>query len=264
MATNGMPPVNPINTGDPLSTEGAALREWGRIMAERIYQGTDPELQEELERTCNNSIRKRRRSPEPDPGAGSSQCTVASDGRGREDPTRTTRTKRRRETGDRAATQTGETQEQRVGRAPEGVKNKSKLGTQGLAGRRTLVSPLQGVYSPLPPGSTTSEATLGSTESRNQAWNEGGQRMEDAHDEEETDRARWERLIYREGEKLKCRECNGKEFRDSSSSHRHCRTSVHAKKRDIRKCPHCTKGYLRKSGLNRHIKEKHKEVGGPL
>ena len=262
MANNGMPPVN-LNTGDPLFTEGAALREWARIKAERFYQGTDPELQEELERTYNDNIRKRRRSPEPDPGAGPSQCTVASDGRGSEDPTRTTRTKRRRETGDWAATQRVDTQEQHVGRTPAGVKNISKLGTQGLAGR-TLVVPSQGVYPPHPPGATTSEATLGSTESRHQAWNEGGKRMEDAHDEEETDRARWERLIYREGEKWKCRECDGKEFRDRSSSHRHCRTSVHAKKRDIRKCPLCTKGYLRKSGLNRHIKEKHREVGGPL
>ena len=263
MATNDIPPMDPTNTGDPLSIQVAALREWARVRAERFSEGNDPELKEELEREYDRSVRKRRRSPEPDPGAGPSQFMARSDGSSNADLPRTIHTKRRRETGDRAAAQRGETQEQRVGRSPASVKNKSKLGTQGLAGR-TLVVPSQGVYPPLPPGATTSEATLGSTESRNQAWNEGGQRMGDAHDEEETDRARWERLIYREGEKWKCRECNGKEFRDRSSSHRHCRTSLHAKKRDIRKCPLCTKGYLRKSGLNRHIKEKHKEVERPL
>jgi uncharacterized C2H2 Zn-finger protein len=237
--------MNPVNTGDP---------NWARIMAERICHGDDPKLKKDLERTYNYSVRKRR-LPEPDPRAGPSLCMARSDGRSSEDLPRTIGTKRRRETGDMAAAQTGETQEQRVGRSPASVKIKSKLGEEGL--REALVAPSQGVYSPLSPGATTAEVPLGPTESREQAWKVGGQRMGDAHDEEETDRERWERLMYREEETWKCRGCNGKVFSDRGTLQRHCRSSVHAKKRDIHKCPRCTKEFMRQSGLMRHIKEKH-------
>ena len=245
--------MNPVNTDSPLSTEVAALREWARITAEKIYQGTDPELQEELERTYNTCVGKRRRSPEPDLQAGPIQCTAGSDGRGSADLPRAICTKRQ-EAGDRAAAQRGETQEQRIGRTPTDRESRSKLGTQVLG--RTLAV-LQGVYPPLPPGATMTETTLGQTESRIQAWNEGGRRTDDAHDEEETDRERWERLMRYEEKTWKCNGCGGKEFSDRGTLQRHCRSSVHAKKRDIRKCPHCTKEFKRQSGLTRHIKEKH-------
>jgi hypothetical protein len=124
VVTNNIPPMNPVNTGNPLSTEVAALREWARITAERIYHGTKPELQEELERKYNNSICKRRRSPEPDLQAGPIQCTTGSNGRGSADPPRAMRTKRRRE----VATQRGEIQEQHVGSIPVSEKSRSKLG----------------------------------------------------------------------------------------------------------------------------------------
>jgi rubrerythrin len=253
--------MNPMiyDIGDP-----SGLQEWAEITANRI--ANDPEFQEELLRGSDYSL-KRLRTPEPDLGAGPSQWTAES-----EDPDgsdlHSRRTKRRRtieegETGDRAAAQRGETQEPRVRRTPANQNDTSKLGNQGLRSE-THVVPSQGVYRPLSLGPAITEATLGPTELRDQAWREGGQGIsevtevtEDAHDEEETDEERWARLMYREGGRWRCRGCDGRAFSDRSTLQRHCRSSAHAKQRDMRKCPLCEKSYRRQSGLNRHLKVKH-------
>ncbi|KAF8470412.1 hypothetical protein DFH94DRAFT_770989 [Russula ochroleuca] len=256
--TGNIPPMNPMtyDIGDPSSHQ-----EWAKITANRI--ANDPEFQEELLRGSDYSL-KRLRTPEPDLGARPSQWTAESEDRDGADP-HSRRTKRRKiieegETGDRAAAQRGETQEPRVRRTPAITEDKSKLGNQGLRSE-THVVPSQGVYHPLSPGPAITEATLGPTELRDQAWREGGQSIsegtEDAHDEEETDEERWARLMYREGGRWRCRGCDGRAFSDRSTLQRHCRSSAHAKQRDMRKCPLCEKSYRRQSGLNRHLKAKH-------
>jgi hypothetical protein len=211
-------------------------------------------LREELKRACKGMLKKRLHTPGPDLEPGPNHCMAEPEER---------RTKRRKiimgegETGDWAATRRGKTREMRVRRTPATLKNKSKLGsTQGLM--RTLVVPSQGlgVY-PSPPLGTTMEAALGPTESRDQAWDEGRQRTEDAHNEGETDQQRWHRLMLFEDGKWRCKECEDRSFSDRSGLQRHCRSSVHAKKRDIRYCPHCANTYTRQSGLKRHMKKEH-------
>ena len=211
-------------------------------------------LREELKRACKDMHKKRIHTPGPDLEPGPNPCMAEPEER---------HTKRRKitmeegETGDRVATRRGKTQEMRAQRTPARMKNISKLGsTQGLM--RTLVVPSQvlGVYPP-PPLGTTTEAALGPTESRDQAWNEGRQRTEDAHDEGETDQQRWDRLMLFEDGKWKCKECEDKTFSDRSGLQRHCRSSAHAKERDVRYCPYCPKKYTRQSGLKRHLKDEH-------
>lgn len=248
------------NIGDPNSSE-ASLQEWARITAYRITN--DPAVREEMLRGLEL---KRPRTPDPDLGAEPSQWMANSEDRDGADP-QPRRTKRRKtaieegETGDRPAAQRGETQEPRVWGTPAIANDTSKLGSQGLTSE-TQVVPSQGVYHPLSPGPTVTEATPGPTELRDQAWTEGGQRIsagtEDAHNEEETDKQRWERLMYREEGRWRCRGCDGKPFSDRSTLQRHCRSSAHVKQRDLRQCPQCPKVYKRLSGLNRHLKEKHR------
>jgi hypothetical protein len=134
------------------------------------------------------------------------------------------------------------------------VKDKSKLGQHGL-NKETLVTPLQGVSLPLAPGPNIMGTTLGSYGYASQAWTE----VREAHDDDETDRERWERLIGYEKGRWICIGCGGQPFSDRCTLQRHCKSSVHAKERDILGCPFCPKVYLRSSNVRRHIRSKHPE-----
>jgi hypothetical protein len=169
------------------------------------------------------------------------------------------------ETGVGAAAQWDESREMTVRRTPGRVNEISKLG-HGL--NESLVAPLQGVPHSLVPGPTIIGETLGSHEYVSQAWAEGSadesgsgetKGIEDAHDEEETDGERWKRLMHCENGRWMCMGCGGKPFSDRSTLRRHCRSSLHAKERDFRRCPFCPKEYLRSSHVNRHIRENHPE-----
>jgi len=208
--------------------------------------------------SMTNRPQKRLHIPEPDLGEGPSQWMAD---RGGVDPPNTRPTKRRRitieerETGVRTVAQRGETQELRAGRIPTGMKLTSKFGDIRL-GRETIVVPSQGLSPPFPLGITG--ATPGPT---NQAWTRRGRYtsdgMEVAHEEDETIEERCVRLMYREGNEWRCRECPGETFHDRSTLRRHCKT-VHGRECDKWECPLCPdKAYVRKSGLNRHTKEKH-------
>ena len=170
------------------------------------------------------------------------------------------------ETGVGAAAQWDESRELPVRKTPAHVKNTSKLG-QGL-NTESLVAPLQGVP-PLPaPGPSIIGATLGPYKNASQAWTEGSadasgsgetKGIEDAHDDEETDKERWRRLMNFEDGRWMCMGCDRKIFSDRCTLQRHCRSSLHAKERDYRRCPYCPQEYLRSSNVNRHIKSKHPE-----
>jgi len=153
-----------------------------------------------------------------------------------------------------------------VRRTPERLESKSKLG-QGL-GMETLVAPLQGVSPPLALGPSIIGATPEPYEYASQAWTEGSEdgslsgetvSIQDAHDEDETDRERWRRLMcYTQGRWV-CLGCDGRPFFDRCTLQRHCKSAVHAKERDSRGCPFCPKAYLRSSNVRRHIRNKHPE-----
>ena len=173
------------------------------------------------------------------------------------------RTANGEETGVRAAAQWDMSQEMSVRRTPGRVNEISKLG-HGL--NESLVVPLQGVSHSLVPGPSIIGETLGSHEYVSQAWAEGSadesgsgetKGIEDAHDEEETDKERWKRLMRCENRRWMCMGCGGKPFSDRSTLRRHCKSSLHAKERDLRRCPFCPKKYLRSSHVNRHIRENH-------
>jgi len=159
----------------------------------------------------------------------------------------------------------GESRELPVRRTPEQGKRKSKLG-HGL-NTESLVAPLQGISLPLAPGPSITGATPGTYEYVSQAWAGGSGESEsgettgikDAHDEEETDKERWRRLMRCENGTWICVGCDGKPFFDRSTLQRHCKSSVHSKARDVRRCLVCRMKYLRSSNLRRHIKEKHPE-----
>jgi len=171
------------------------------------------------------------------------------------------------ETGVGAAAQWDESRELPVRRTPARLEEKSKLGQHGL-NVETLVAPLQGVSLPLAPGPTITGATPGTYEYVSQAWSEGsedesesGETMGigDAHDEAETDKERWRRLTRYENGRWICVGCGGKPFSDRCTLQRHCKSSVHSKARDVRRCLFCPKEYLRSSNVRRHIREKHPE-----
>jgi hypothetical protein len=135
-------------------------------------------------------------------------------------------------------------------------------------GIETLVVPLQGVSPPHQPGPSIARANPGSHGYASQAWTkerEGGSDVEetagieDAHDEKESDKDRWARLMkYDEKiKKWRCLGCKAKPFSDRSTLQRHCRSSAHEKERDRRQCPLCPENYLRQSNLNRHMEVKH-------
>ena len=166
-------------------------------------------------------------------------------------------TKKRRKTMDDEETWVwplAESRELSVRRAPMRVKDKSKLGQHGL-NKETIVAPLQGVPLPLAPGPSIMGAALGPYGYASQAWTE----VREAHDEDETDRERWKRLIGYEKGRWICIGCGGQPFSDLCTLQRHCKSSVHAKERDIRGCPFCPKVYLRSSNVRRHIRSKHPE-----
>ena len=180
--------------------------------------------------------------------------------------------KRRRTTDDKDAgvgpvAQWDESRELPLRRTPARIEKKSKLEQRDL-NMETPVAPLQGVPPPHIPGPSIIGATLESYEYASQAWNEGsegGSRsgetvgIDDAHDEDETDGERWKRLMCYENGGWVCVGCGGKPFSDRCTLQRHCKSAVHAKDRDFRKCPFCPKEYLRSSNVNRHTKNKHPE-----
>jgi rubrerythrin len=117
-------------------------------------------------------------------------------------------------------------------------------------------------------------AIIGATprlhEYTSQAWAEGtgGESdpqekvgTEDAHEEEETNRERWERLMSHADRVWRCVGCGGQAFSDRSTLQRHCKSAMHRKQRDLQKCPLCPKKYLRLSNLRRHMDQKHEGVG---
>jgi hypothetical protein len=169
-----------------------------------------------------------------------------------------------KETGVGAAAQWDESRELPVRRTPTLPNKKSKLG-HGL-NTKSLVAPLQGISRSLVPGPSIIGATTGPSEYASQAWTErsadesgsGETRgIEDAHDEEETDKERWRRLMRYEEGRWTCAGCVGMTFSDRCTLQRHCKSSLHAKERDFRRCPYCPLQYLRSSHVNRHLKAKH-------
>ena len=81
--------------------------------------------------------------------------------------------------------------------------------------------------------------------------------IEDAHDEEETDKEGWERLMLHTDGVWRCVGCGGQAFSDRCTLQRHCKSAVHGKQRDKRKCPFCPKEYQRLGHLKRHMDKKH-------
>ena len=169
------------------------------------------------------------------------------------------------ETGIAAAAQWDESRELPVRRTPAGPNKKSKLGHRP---NESLVAPLQGISRSLVPGPSIIGATMRPYESASEACTEASAEasgsgetkgIEDAHDEEETDKERWKRLMRYEEGRWTCVGCGGKRFSDQGTLQRHCKSALHAKKRDYRKCPHCPLKYLRSSHINRHMKAKHPE-----
>ena len=169
------------------------------------------------------------------------------------------------ETGVGAAAQWDKARELSVLRTPALANMISKLGPRL---EESLVAPLQGVSHSLVLGSTITGTTLGPHEYVSQAWTEGSadasesgmtNGIEDAHDEEETDKERWRRLMHFEKGRWMCMGCDRKVFSDRCTLQRHCKSSLHAKERDYQRCPYCPKEYLRSSNVNRHVKEKHPE-----
>lgn len=170
------------------------------------------------------------------------------------------------ETGVGPAAQSDQSRAQPIRRTPVQVERKSKHG-QGL-NMETLVAPPQGVSLPLAPGPSVIGATPEPYENTSQAWTEGSEdgsyssetvSIQDAHNEGETDRERWRRLMsYTQGRWV-CLGCGGKPFSDRCTLQRHCKSAVHAKERDSRRCPFCPKAYLRSSNVRRHIRNKHPE-----
>jgi len=152
---------------------------------------------------------------------------------------------------------------------PRQAKRKSKLG-RGL-NMETLVA-TQGVSSSLALGPTIAGAIPGSHEFASQASTEGtgGQSdpqekvgTEDAHDDEETDKERWERLMHHADGVWRCASCGGRAFSDCCALQRHCKSAVHGKQRDKQKCPVCSKKYQRLGHLTRHMDQKHKGAVKP-
>ena len=176
------------------------------------------------------------------------------------------KTKEDKETGVGEAAQRGGTQELPI----EGTQNNPKQNPSGLD-METLVVP-QGVSSPHALGPTVMGATPGSRKYTSQAWTEGTRGeskpqekvgIEDAHDEEETDKERWERLMLHTDGVWKCAGCGGRAFSDRCTLLRHCRSAVHGKQRDKRKCPFCPKEYQRLGHLKRHMDKKHEGTVKP-
>jgi hypothetical protein len=212
-------------------------------------------LRMQRQEVANLVSHKRRNPADPDPSAANQGDTRSSKKR---------RTTEGEETGVGQATQRGDTQGLPVKGTPIQVKIKSKLG-RGLD-METLVVP-QGVSSPHALGPTITGATPGSREYASQAWTEGTRGesepqekvgMEDAHDEGETDKERWARLMLYTDGVWRCAGCGGQAFSDRCTLQRHCKSAVHGKQRDKRKCPFCPREYQRLGHLKRHMDNKHK------
>jgi len=226
-------------------------------------------LREKWKREANFVRRKRHGPPTPDLGPGPSgwevergDPSVANQGDARHMSKR--RTIESEQTGVRLAAQMGENPELSVRGTPGLMNKKSKLGRHGL-NTEVLVALPRGVSDPLELG-PISGSTLESHEHGFQAWTKKGASgsdfqegvgIEDVHDEEESDKERWARLMLYEDRKWKCSGCGGRAFSDRCTLQRHCRSSAHQKERDWRKCPLCPKKYIRQSNLNRHMEAKH-------
>jgi len=205
-------------------------------------------------REVNHRFQRQRGPPEPDPQLRKGPSSTNAINRG---PRKRRKLIEDDETGDKAATQKGETQELPVRRTPRNKLLTSKPGHCAL-GIEALAVPLQGVCLTRSLGAVETGAIPGPRE-RDQACTEGrGVIMEDPHEEEETDKERWGRLMKREDGVWECMGCGGRRFFNRSTLWRHCKSSlVHRKKRDTQKCPHCEKRYTRWSGVKRHMMEKH-------
>jgi hypothetical protein len=220
----------------------------------------------------NHASRRQPGQPEPSLEAGPGKRGVEHEGLpmiSQEDSS-SRHTKRRRtmkdnKTGNRTGAQDGDTRELPVRRSLAQVEAESKLSHGGL-GIETRVAPPQGVSPLLRLGPTITDGTFGPHQDADQAWTkrrvsgsdaqeEVG--MEDPHDEEESDKERWARLMRYEDGKWRCNGCRGKEFSDRCVLQRHCNSAVHAKQRDWRKCPLCPKQYRHLRGVKRHMKQKH-------
>ena len=231
---------------------------FAQIKADIIYLGVVLRIQRQA--AANLVSRKRRDPPDPDLGA-----TNQVDTRRR----KKRRTREGDETGVRQAAQRGETRELPIEGTPRQANQISKLG-RGLD-METLVA-TQGVSSSLALGPTIAGATPGSHEFASQAWMEGtGGKSgpqekvgtEDAHDEEETDKERWERLMRHADGVWSCAGCGGRTFSARCTLQRHCRSAVHGKQRDKQKCPVCSKEYQHLGHLTRHMDQKHKGAVKP-
>jgi len=231
---------------------------FAQIKADIIYLGVVLRIQ--WQAAANLVSRKWRDPPDPDSGAANQRDT-----RGR----KKRRTREGEETGVGQAAQRGETRELPIEGAPGQAKRKSKLG-RGL-NMETLVA-TQGVSSSLALGPTIAGAIPGSHEFASQASTEGtgGQSdpqekvgTEDAHDDEETDKERWERLMRHADGVWRCASCGGRAFSDCCALQRHCKSAVHGKQRDKQKCPVCSKKYQRLGHLTRHMDQKHKGAVKP-
>jgi hypothetical protein len=230
---------------------------FAQMKADIIYFGLA--LRVQWQGGANLVSHKRRSPPDPDPGAANQGDTRSSKKRRTEGE----------ETGVGQATQRGETRELPIKGTPAQVKTKSKL-VHGLD-METLVVP-QGVSSSHALGPTVTGATPGSREYTSQAWMEGTRGrsepheevgIEDAHDEEETDKERWERLMLHTDGVWRCVGCGGQAFSDRCTLQRHCKSAVHGKQRDKRKCPFCPKEYQRLGHLKRHMDKKHEGTVKP-
>jgi hypothetical protein len=223
----------------------------------------------------NHASRKRPGQPEPSLEAEPEKRGVEHEGLPIVSQEDSRKTKRRRvmkdsETWDRTGARSGDTQELPTRRSPVPVELTSKLSHSGLEMETLVVLP-QGVSPLLRLGPTITDATFGPYQDTDQAWTKrrvsGSDAQDevgiedDAHDEEESDKERWARLmVYADG-KWRCKGCGGKVFSDRCTLQRHCSSAVHGKQRDWRKCPLCPKQYRNLRGVRRHMKQKHREEG---
>jgi Zinc finger, C2H2 type len=243
---------------------------FAQIAADIVADGLG--LREKRKREANLVRGKRHGLPTPDMGQGPSGWEVergdlsfANQGDARHVNKRRRITESEQTGVLQAAAQKGKTRELPVRGTPAQVNKISKLGRRGL-NKEILVALPRGVSPLLELGPSMSSSTPKSHKYVPQAWVEQRESRsdieepvgtEDVHDEEESDKQRWARLMLHEDGKWMCKGCGRRVFSDRCTLQRHCGSSVHQKLRDWRKCPLCPKQYIRQSNLNRHKDAKH-------
>jgi hypothetical protein len=272
MSSAASSPAVTVSSENPPGPElQVSDEEFAQIAADMVAFGLRLREKREREAREANLVRGKRHSPPtPDLGPGPSgwevergDPSVANQGDARQ--TKKRRIVERGQTGVRLAALKGKTRELPVRETPEEMEKISKLGRRGLD-MEPLVALPRGVSPLLELGPSMSDRTPKSHEHMPQAWvepRESGSNIEepvgtqDAHDEKETDKQRWNRLMLFEGGKWMCKGCGRRVFSDRCTLQRHCRSSAHQKIRDWRQCPLCPKRYIRKSNVNRHMEAKH-------